>query len=77
MWKGEYPRQVALPGILPGSVSLRERRWLGFDRGGALVASVRTPPRLDPHLVCDDRVWGVSRDELDVQTVRDFQLLAV
>jgi hypothetical protein len=55
-------------------VRVPERRWLVFDGEGVLVAMVDTPDGFQPHAVVADRVWGVFRDSLDVDTVRAYSL---
>ena len=44
-------------------------RWRVLSPSGALLAEVQTPPGLFPLEVGEDYVLGVSKDELDVETV--------
>ena len=43
--------------------------WDVFDREGRFLGVLTMPPRFQPLRVVDDRVYGVQRDELDVQHV--------
>lgn len=72
VWVGEYPGQLALPGILPGSARMPELGWLVFDSAGAIVAGLHTPRGFDPRAVRGDRVWGVFTDRLGVESVRAY-----
>ena len=50
------------------------RRWLVFDAGGALSATVTTPEGFEPTLLDDALLWGVYTDEVDVESVRAYAL---
>jgi hypothetical protein len=50
------------------------RRWLVFDGDGILAAGVDTREGFEPHAVREDRVWGVFKDELDVESVRAYEV---
>jgi len=41
--------------------------WWVLDGEGAPLARALTPVGLDVRLVTDDTVWGIERDELDVE----------
>lgn len=81
---GDYPGPL---GILPlrradhGPEALRPelrvpaRRWLVFDSGGAVVATVRTPDGFEPYAARESVMWGVYTDELDVESVRAYRLV--
>jgi hypothetical protein len=43
--------------------------WDVFDRQGRFLGVLTMPSRFQPLRVVDDRVYGVQRDELDVQHV--------
>ena len=43
--------------------------WDVFDREGRFLGVVTMPPRFRPSLFLDDTIYGVWRDELDVQYV--------
>jgi len=43
--------------------------WEVFDREGRFLGVVNMPPRFQPRLFVDDLIYGVARDELDVQNV--------
>ncbi len=71
IWVGEHPGELAVRGFARPP----ERRWLVFDAGGALEATVRTPEGFQPYAVRDARVYGVFRDEMDVESVRAYEVL--
>ena len=50
------------------------RRWTVLDPGGAPVATVRFPVDLDIRLIRDGRIYGVTRDTLDVPRLGIFSL---
>jgi hypothetical protein len=54
--------------------SMPARDWLVFGAEGTIVATVRTPAQFEPGAVRGDRVWGVFRDELDVESVRAYRI---
>jgi hypothetical protein len=43
--------------------------WDVFDRDGRFMGVVTLPPRFQPRVVRGNRIYGVQRDELDVQYV--------
>jgi len=43
--------------------------WDVFDKEGRFLGVVRMPPRFQPRLFVGDAIYGVQRDELDVQYV--------
>ena len=43
--------------------------WWVLDGEGAPLALARTPVGLDVRLVTDDMVWGLERDELDIEYI--------
>jgi hypothetical protein len=45
------------------------RQWDVFDTEGRLLGTVTMPPRFQPARFRDDAIYGVQRDELDVQYV--------
>ncbi len=71
VWVGEYVGVIELANT-PIDVRVPARRWLVFDAGGALTATVETPAGFQPHAASGARVWGVYRDELDVESVRAY-----
>lgn len=50
-------------------------RWRVLAPGGRLVAELRTPPGLFPLEIGEDYILGVSRDELDVESVELYRLV--
>lgn len=79
---GDYPGPLGIwpidrgegPEAFTSELRVPARRWLVFDRDGALTATVSTPEGFEPHAVRDGRVWGVYTDELDVESVRAYEL---
>jgi hypothetical protein len=51
-----------------------EARWLAFDRSGNPVATLQLPRGVRPRLIQEDRVYAVSRDSLDVESVVVYRL---
>jgi hypothetical protein len=49
-------------------------RWIVADRAGNVLFTVLGPPQLTVFDSEGDRVWGVTRDDLDVQRVERFLL---
>ena len=45
------------------------RDWDVFDSEGRFLGVVTMPPRFAPRIIFDDEIYGVWRDELDVQYV--------
>ncbi len=74
VWLADYPGQLALPGVLPNRRRMPARRWLVFGPDGAITAAVETPEGFEPYFVRDNAVWGVYKDELDVESVRAYQI---
>lgn len=50
------------------------RRWLVFDPRGVLVATLATPDGFEPYAVRDGLMWGVYSDEVDVESVRAYEV---
>lgn len=48
--------------------------WLAFTPRGRQVASFRLPRTVTPRLIRGDRLYGVSRDSLDVESVVVYRL---
>lgn len=75
IWVGPYlPGHQALVKAFVGNVPIPEQRWLVFRPDGGLMASVRTPAGFMIHAVRGGRVWGVHRDDLDVESVRAYRV---
>lgn len=51
-----------------------ESHWLAFDRNGTPVAALRLPPGVRPRLIQADRMYAVSSDSLDVQSLVVYRL---
>lgn len=79
---GDYPGPLGIwpigrgegPEALASKLRVPSRRWLVFDPDGALAATVSTPEGFEPYAVRGGRVWGVYTDELDVESVRAYEL---
>lgn len=63
-------RQIAANGgtFSPGD-DLGAPEWDVFDRDGRFLGVVTLPPRFQPRTVRGNRIYGVQKDELDVQYV--------
>lgn len=53
------------------------RDWDVFDRDGRYLGVVTMPPRFAPRVVLDDMVYGVWRDDLDVQYMVRLRVLGL
>lgn len=73
VWVGEYVGVLSIPAT-PVDRRVPARQWLIFDAEGVLSATVETPAGFQPHAASGERVWGVYRDELDVESVRAYQI---
>lgn len=49
--------------------------WFVFDPSGEPIAKVTMPARFEPFDIGDDRVLGVSKDELDVERVQLLEIV--
>jgi hypothetical protein len=49
--------------------------WDVYDSEGRLAGMVRIPDRFTPFSLKGDRMYGVWRDDLEVQYVRVYQLV--
>jgi len=50
------------------------RQWLRIDIRSSAIVAVTVPSQLGVRAVRDDRLYGIWTDELDVQTVRVYQV---
>lgn len=80
---GDYPGPLGIfplrradggPEMLQPRIRLPARRWLVFDPGGALTATVHTPEGFEPYEVREGLVWGVYTDEVEVESIRAYEL---
>ncbi len=70
LWVGEHVGpETPFPGRRGPS-----RRWFVFSPEGAFLERIKTPEGFVPHALVDDRVWGVYRDSLDVESVRAYAI---
>jgi hypothetical protein len=74
IWVGAYAGQLTMPGT-PLNARVPARRWLVFGPDGALAGSVHTAEGFQPHAVRDGQVWGVFRDQLDIESVRAYDIV--
>lgn len=74
IWVGEYVGMLEIAST-PIDRRVPSRRWLVLDADGALAATVETPAGFQPHAVSASRVWGVYRDEVDVESVRAYRIV--
>jgi len=51
--------------------------WDVFDGAGRYLGVVTLPPRFAPRLILGDRIYGVWRDELDVQYVMRMRVVGI
>ncbi len=81
---GEYPGPLGIfplrradhgPDFFRPDLRIPGRWWLVFGSRGAVSATLRTPEGFEPYAGSDGLVWGVYSDELDVESVRAYQLL--
>jgi hypothetical protein len=49
--------------------------WEVFDWEGRYLGVVNMPPRFQPRTFLEDRIYGVSRDTLDVQYVLRLRIV--
>jgi hypothetical protein len=49
--------------------------WDVFDAEGHLLGTVQMPPRFTPFVLQQDRIYGVVRDDMDVQYVARLRLI--
>ena len=76
VWIGPYhPGQLMLGVAYMGRLRVPEQNWLVFDRDGVLRAAVPTPAGFRPVAVAENRLWGIHTDELEVESVRAYDIL--
>jgi hypothetical protein len=51
-----------------------DARWLAFDSGGVQFAALTLPRGVQPRLIRGDRMYAVSKDSLDVESVVVYRL---
>lgn len=69
LWVGEYMGPEAYLPRRRGP----SRRWLVFGPEGELRERIETPEGFVPYALEADRVWGVYRDALDVESIRAYE----
>jgi hypothetical protein len=75
-WVGAYrPGQLGLVVAYIGRLRVPATRWLVFDVDGSLAAAARTPEGFRLYAVRDSRAWGVFTDDLDVESVRAYEIM--
>lgn len=73
IWVGSYAGEHSVP-YPPRNAPVPARRWLVFDPHGELIARVHTPEGFMPHAIRDGRAWGIFTDDLEVESVRAFEV---
>jgi len=73
IWVGEYAGPLGA-GTALRMIRVPARRWLVFDSDGTLIGRVPTPQGFQPHAVREGQVWGVFKDEFDVESVRAYRI---
>jgi hypothetical protein len=73
IWVGEYPGPVGA-GMARQLIRTPSRHWQVFGPDGAAVAAIPMPEGFQPSAVHDGLVWGVHTDEMDVESVRAYQI---
>ncbi len=69
MWVGEYPGPEAeIPNGPKPALT-----WMVFSPFGVLEERVQTPEAFVPYFLAEGLVWGVYRNELDVESVRAYR----
>jgi len=71
IWVGEYAGPEAEFPTTLGSVS---RRWVVFGPDGVIRDRIQTPTGFIPMSLGEDIVWGVYRNDLDVESVRAYEV---
>lgn len=80
---GDYPGPLGLvpmrradhgPEAFRPERRMPARRWLVFDSDGAVVATVSTPEGFEPYGVREGLMWGLYTDEVDVESVRAYEI---
>jgi hypothetical protein len=51
-----------------------DAKWLAFDARGTQLATLSLPRNVQPRLIRGDRLYGVGRDSLDVESVVVYRL---
>jgi hypothetical protein len=51
--------------------------WDVFDSNGRYLGVVSMPARFQPRMIRDDKIYGVWRDELDVQYVARMRIVGI
>lgn len=81
---GDYPGPLGIwplrradhgPEALRPEIRVPARRWLVFDADGALTARLGTPEGFEPYAVRDGLIWGIHSDEMDVESVRAYEII--
>ncbi len=74
LWVREY--DPAVHGVITGGLdsSGSGGTWRILDRDGTPVTTVTVPEDFEPLRIHDDRLVGVRRDELDVESVRVYEI---
>ncbi len=71
----QTPDEVAALGDAFDIQDMGSATWDVFDPDGRLLGAVRMPPRFSPLLFQEDVIYGVLRDDLDVQYVARMRIV--
>lgn len=63
----QTPDEVAEQGGTFNIQDMGGADWEVFDDQGRLLGTIQMPPRFTPLMFQDDSIWGILRDEFDVQ----------
>jgi len=74
IWVGDYPGQLGLLGLGDSPPRMPQRSWQVLGADGLVKAMVATPEGFVPHAVLEGLIWGVFTDELEVESVRAYEV---
>jgi len=81
---GSYPGPLGIwpmrradhgPEALDPQIRMPARKWMLFGPDGILRGLIETPRGFEPYSVRDGLVWGVYVDEMDVESVRAYEVI--
>jgi hypothetical protein len=80
---GDYPGPLGIfplrradhgPELMQPDLRIPARRWLVFQGDGLLTATLITPEGFELYAVTEGWAWGLYLDELEVESVRAYEL---
>ena len=74
---GAWPlrREDDAPVPVRPRIRVPARTWSVYGIDGTMVARLDTPEGFEPYSLNGDTIWGVFSDELDVESVRAYQVI--